>query len=43
MKTGVQSSSDVIDLTRAHSGELRALGVARIGLFGSLARDEGGA
>jgi predicted nucleotidyltransferase len=30
----------VLDLLSAHSAELRALGVASLALFGSLARDE---
>ena len=40
MKSAVQDSRDVIGLIQAHSPQLRALGIARIGLFGSFARDE---
>lgn len=31
----------ITDCLRAHQSELRGLGVARLGLFGSFARDEG--
>ena len=33
---------DLIDQIRAHEDELRALGVLRLSLFGSMARGEGG-
>ena len=36
----MQSSRQILDLVRSHRQELRALGVRRLGLFGSAARGE---
>ena len=32
--------AQILDKIRSHAGEIRALGVARVGLFGSVARGE---
>ena len=40
MEMWVVKRQAVLDLLSAHSAELRALGVASLALFGSLARDE---
>ena len=39
----VQTRKDVIERLRRHRGDLRLLGVQRIGLFGSFERDESNA
>ena len=36
----MQTAADILDVLRAHRGELRRLGVRRLGLFGSAARGE---
>lgn len=36
----VQSRAEVLEILAAHQGELRALGVAELWVFGSAARDE---
>ena len=36
----MQTSQQIIDVVRSHREELRCLGVRRLGLFGSAARDE---
>lgn len=40
METSVQSKNEVIERLRPLGPELRALGVERLGLFGSFYRDE---
>jgi predicted nucleotidyltransferase len=39
---GLAERERVLRIIRAHAGEIRALGVARLWLFGSLARGEAG-
>jgi predicted nucleotidyltransferase len=36
----MQTAANILDVIRAHRGELRRLGVRRLGLFGSAARGE---
>ena len=38
----VESRADVLRVLRAHEAELRAMGIERLSLFGSFARDEAG-
>jgi len=38
----VQTKAEVIERLQQHREQLRALGVARLGLFGSFVRDEAG-
>ena len=38
----VKTRADVLRVLRAHEAELRAMGIERLDLFGSFARDEAG-
>lgn len=38
----VRSRDDVLGVLRSHEAELRAMGIERLDLFGSFARDEAG-
>ena len=38
----VETREDVLRVLRAHEAELRAMGIERLDLFGSFARDEAG-
>ncbi len=42
MSTKVQTKQDVLDALRANKERLRALGVERVGLFGSFCHDKAG-
>ena len=42
MAVPVQTRDDVLRVLRAHEAELRAMGIERLDLFGSFARDEVG-
>jgi len=39
MKTAIQTKQDLVARLRQHRADLRALGVRRLGLFGSFVRD----
>ena len=40
MDGGIKGKDDILRVLREHAGELRSLGVQRIGLYGSFARGE---